>query len=228
MKKIKISLFPFLAVAIIHLTGMFIDSRTVEMITKPLLVGSLLFYFLIETKGQRPNIRLWMVLAMAFCILGDTLLMFNRGDEFFFVSGLAAFLTGHIFYIFAFRIIQKKNQVGFHPLRSLVVLAYMVVILWLLLPAANELKVPVVFYATVISMMLIFAVQLTKIGKFGWIIAIGALLFVISDSAIAINKFYTPIPKNRWIVMFTYIVAQYFIVRGVVGYIQSTSKNSEL
>jgi len=47
MKKIKISLSPFLAVAIIYLTGMFIDSRTVEMITKPLLVGSLLFYFLI-------------------------------------------------------------------------------------------------------------------------------------------------------------------------------------
>lgn len=227
MKKIKTSLFPFLVVVIIQLTGMFIKSGTVEMITKPLLVGSLLFYFLIETKGQRPDIKLWMVLAMVFCILGDTLLMFNRGDEFFFVLGLAAFLIGHIFYIFTFRNIQKKNQLGFHPLKSLLVLAYMMVILWLILPAANELKVPVLFYAVVISMMLIFALQLTKIGKFGWIIAIGALLFVISDSAIAINKFCTTIPQNRWIVMLTYILAQYFIVSGVVGCIQSTSKHSE-
>ncbi|HPY53870.1 MAG TPA: lysoplasmalogenase [Treponemataceae bacterium] len=228
MKKFKTSLLPFLVVVMVYLTGMFVKSWTVEMITKPLLVGSLLFYFLIEAEGQCPDIKLWMVLAMVFCILGDTLLMFDRGDEFFFVLGLVAFLIGHIFYIFAFRKIKKKNQLGFHPLKSLLVLVYMVVILWLLLPGVNELKVPVVFYAAVISIMLIFAVQLTKIGKFGWIIAIGALLFVISDSAIAINKFYTPIPKNGWIVTLTYIAAQFFIARGAVEYIQSTSKNSEL
>lgn len=226
--KFKTSILPFLIVLIVYLTSMFFNIWTIQVIIKPLLVGSLLFYFLIETRSQRSEIKLWMVLAMVFCIIGDTLLMFNRGDELFFVLGLAAFLIGHLFYIIAFRNIITKNQISFHLVKSLFVLAYMVAIFWLILPVANELKTPVTFYAAVISVMLAFAVHLTKIGKFGWVIAAGALLFVISDSAIAINKFYNPIPQNRWIVMLTYIAAQYLIIDGVVGHIQYKSTKSKL
>ena len=137
-----------------------------------------------------------MVLAMAFCILGDTLLMFNRGDEFSLCVGFSCLPDrSHILH-FCLPNNSKEKSGRFSSVKITGCVGYMVVILWLLLPAANELKVPVVFYATVISMMLIFAVQLTKIGKFGWIIAIGALLFVISDSAIAINKFYTQFQKT--------------------------------
>jgi uncharacterized membrane protein YhhN len=42
----------------------------------------------------------------------------------------------------------------------------------------------------------------------------GALLFVMSDSLLAINKFVHPIPEAGFLIMSTYILAQYFIVQG--------------
>ena len=42
----------------------------------------------------------------------------------------------------------------------------------------------------------------------------GALLFVISDSVLAINKFYQPFEVAGVIIMLTYGLAQLFIVEG--------------
>jgi uncharacterized membrane protein YhhN len=44
----------------------------------------------------------------------------------------------------------------------------------------------------------------------------GSVLFVISDSLIAIDKFLTPIPNDRIFIMSTYIAAQYLIMRGIL------------
>jgi uncharacterized membrane protein YhhN len=51
----------------------------------------------------------------------------------------------------------------------------------------------------------------------------GALLFVISDSLLAINKFYKPLPFAALFIMLTYCAAQYFIVR---AFIHRREKNS--
>jgi uncharacterized membrane protein YhhN len=47
-------------------------------------------------------------------------------------------------------------------------------------------------------------------------VLIGAILFIISDSLIAINKFAYSIPLSGLWVMATYIAAQYLIVEGVL------------
>ncbi len=70
----------------------------------------------------------------------------------------------------------------------------------------------------VISIMLLFAYN----GYLVWknpgnlYVFIGAIVFVISDSILAINKFYTPIEKSSFFIMLTYLVAQYLIVIGVL------------
>jgi uncharacterized membrane protein YhhN len=51
---------------------------------------------------------------------------------------------------------------------------------------------------------------------------LGSLLFVISDSVIAINKFFQPIPFDGIIVMSTYMAAQFLIVKGLI--LQFTKK----
>jgi uncharacterized membrane protein YhhN len=66
--------------------------------------------------------------------------------------------------------------------------------------------------------MLIMAIK----GYFSWekpmnsIILIGAIFFVTSDSLLAINKFYNPIQSANFLIMFTYIVAQYLITFGTL------------
>jgi uncharacterized membrane protein YhhN len=88
----------------------------------------------------------------------------------------------------------------------------------LLFPTLGDLKIPVFVYAATISLMLIEAIK----GYFSWqkptnaVILIGAIFFVTSDSILAINKFYSPLPSASFLIMFTYIVAQYLITSGIL------------
>jgi uncharacterized membrane protein YhhN len=45
---------------------------------------------------------------------------------------------------------------------------------------------------------------------------VGAISFVVSDSLLAINKFYEPIERSSFLIMLTYLVAQYLIVVGIL------------
>jgi uncharacterized membrane protein YhhN len=49
-----------------------------------------------------------------------------------------------------------------------------------------------------------------------WYILIGAVLFVSSDSLVAFNKFYHPLVLSSFIIMITYLIAQYLIVSGIL------------
>jgi uncharacterized membrane protein YhhN len=87
-----------------------------------------------------------------------------------------------------------------------------------LLPALGDLKIPVIVYASVISVMLLFAYNGLLIWKkpANQYVFFGALFFVVSDSILAINKFHMPIQKSSFIIMLTYLVAQYLIVKGIL------------
>ncbi|MNR13000.1 YhhN-like protein [compost metagenome] len=88
----------------------------------------------------------------------------------------------------------------------------------ILLPSLGDLKIPVIVYASVISIMLLFAFN----GFLVWknpgnkYIFVGAIVFVISDSILAINKFYAPVERSSFFIMLTYLVAQYLIVVGIL------------
>jgi uncharacterized membrane protein YhhN len=53
----------------------------------------------------------------------------------------------------------------------------------------------------------------------------GAVLFLVSDSLLAINKFYAPVLYSGFFIMLTYSLAQYFIVSGII--FQQTKKNKD-
>ena len=81
-------------------------------------------------------------------------------------------------------------------------------------------------YAVVISFMFMLAMHMlfSKNKNAGlWMMA-GALLFVISDSVLAINKFYQSFEMAGIVVMITYGLAQFFITEGAVRYISSAYK----
>lgn len=78
--------------------------------------------------------------------------------------------------------------------------------------------IPVLAYALVLLTMGIWAHKrrgATSAHSF-MLVSTGAILFVISDGLIAINKFAFEVPVERILVMSTYIAAQYLIVRGLL------------
>ncbi len=155
-------------------------------------------------------------MAMVFSWVGDVALMFDRQYPILFIVGLGGFLLAHLNYTYVFirsgkRIytISRLAWIGI-PLMML----YTVGLISNLWPHLNELKIPVFVYAIVLMFMGLAAViRNTKVG-YHWVL-LGAILFVISDSFLAVNKFIFPIEYSDVYIMTTYGLAQLFIVLGL-------------
>jgi uncharacterized membrane protein YhhN len=78
----------------------------------------------------------------------------------------------------------------------------------------GAMQIPVLVYSIVISIMVLAAIN--RIGEVpnALKVALGAVLFMVSDSLIAITKFGSDFAYSGFCVMLTYIVAQYLIVKG--------------
>ena len=146
--------------------------------------------------------------ALAVSTLGDVLL--DLDPQRLFVYGLGSFLIAHITYIVLFVQHRPRPFTAKPPkiAAAIGVLLYSVAISAWLLPSLGDLKIPVAIYMCAITTMAITAI----LARFPtpWV-AIGAILFVASDSLLAINKFKTPIPYRDILVWSTYYAAQYAI-----------------
>jgi len=89
-------------------------------------------------------------------------------------------------------------------------------------PNLEEMIFPVMAYVAIIIGMNIAALnRYNKVNaRSFWLIMIGAILFLISDSIIAINKFDHTINHARVYIMITYLIAQYLIVQGTLKRIE--------
>lgn len=196
-----------------HLT----DRQELRLYTKPLLL-ILLFVFVLFQQYEGKGIKYLLLLAVAQSWAGDIFLLYDNGKGMNFILGLASFLTAHIFYLILFFRIRKNRQplpVWNYPV-TVLALVYTMALLILLFPSLGALKAPVILYALVLSSMLIASVQAfdwkTTAGKY---VIIGALMFVASDSLLAINKFFTTLPYAGFWIMSTYALAQLGITLGV-------------
>ena len=204
----------FWLLALLDIISIIIDLKPAHCVFKILLIPALII-LLNSAEGAGKKI---LLAGLIFSWLGDGLLLFESSDPLFFVAGLASFLTTHIFYIIYFLRIRSSTAslLKKQPLLILPVIGYAVALVWLLFPHLGALKIPVMAYAGVISAMLICS--LYAYGKInnasGNAYLLGAAAFVLSDSLLAINKFYQPIPYAGVFIMLTYCAAQYLIVRG--------------
>ena len=149
--------------------------------------------------------------ALALSTLGDVLL--DLDPVGLFVFGLGSFLVAHLVYISVF-IRNRRRTVPLGVPRVLLavgVLLYSVAVSGWLLPSLGNLIVPVAIYMCAITAMVISAI----LGRFEnpWV-AVGAILFLISDSLLAVNKFKTPVPYRDFLVWSTYYTGQYGIAIG--------------
>jgi uncharacterized membrane protein YhhN len=226
MKSVFFSWLFWLSV-ITDLVAVYFQWEDVRYVSKPLIVLSLLIYFIQQSQGIR-GFPAYVKAALAFSIVGDVALLFENRDPLFFMAGLGSFLLAHILYIIAFLRIRtgQTAQSGQLPLRwfwIISVTAYLVILLYILMPYLNELKVPVIIYALVLCGMLLSVVHAFRspYAKPGVICVAGALLFVISDSVLAINKFYFGFTLSGLVIMLTYACAQFFLVTGAARLLRS-------
>lgn len=148
-----------------------------------------------------------ILIGLLFSLLGDIFLMLKNKK---FIAGLISFLIGHCFYIGAF-----STQLEYEPSLS----AYLIftvlgtaVFAWLS-KGLGKYLMPVAIYTAVISIMSVMAVSMyiEMPNPLTFAAAAGAVLFQLSDSILAINKFKRPFPAAQPIILSTYYVAQMLI-----------------
>jgi uncharacterized membrane protein YhhN len=208
------------------IVGVKLDNVLLQTIFKPLIIPMLIGYFNSQVKNINTGIAKWVLLALIFSLAGDVLLMFQEKKEIFFLLGLASFLIAHVFYIVFFHHVRVRENVKSNPWLLVIVVVYYAALISWLSPFLGEMKLPVRIYGIVISIMFMLAMHILSIKNKiagNWMMW-GALLFVISDSILAINKFYQPFETANVIIMLTYGLAQLFIVKGAASYINSRDK----
>lgn len=152
--------------------------------------------------------------ALAFSSLGDILLALRNGS--YFAYGLASFLIAHLFFIAVWwwnwpvplRITNRQKAI------LAILSVYVLVMMWWILPVPG-LSVAVAAYMIVLTAMVMAAV-LVRVDHF-WI-GSGAILFLISDSLIALDHF-KHVVDERWagfLIWSTYYLAQYLMIFGYV------------
>ena len=148
--------------------------------------------------------------------------MLFQDTPLFFILGLGSFLAAHIAYIGAFTRKEKEGTglIGKNFLWAVPILLYGFGLYYWLYPNLNEMMVPVCLYAIAICGMMMAALNRQAfVGGFSFRYAfLGALLFVISDSIIAVNMFNEPINNAPFWIMMTYGLGQWLIVAGALWF----------
>ena len=205
-----------------------------SLAVKALIIPVLMVYYHNQVKDNYTNFHRIMMIGFFFSWIGDVLLQFSNENkelflspDTFFLLGLGGFLLTPVFYTISVYIPKCKNKIfGPRIYQLVLVLGYGFLLMWLLYNKLGDYKIPVIIYAIVIHIMLLSA--LNRFGKVNGVsymlIAIGAILFVASDSMIAISRFLEKFDFARVLIMTTYVLAQYFIA---MGSLRQDSGNTE-
>ncbi|HEX8185293.1 MAG TPA: lysoplasmalogenase [Blastocatellia bacterium] len=166
---------------------------------------------LLAFRSLRSRDGLILGVSLLFSSVGDVFLAL--GAERLFVFGLGSFLIAHLLYIALFvrnwpkpfkSSAAQKRVVALLTLYSAAMLAW----LW---PGLGRLGLPVTVYLCAITAM---GVTATLAGFQTRRVITGALLFILSDSLIAIDKFKTPVEYGDYLIWGTYYLGQLLIVTG--------------
>jgi uncharacterized membrane protein YhhN len=175
------------------------DRRSIERWAKP---GVMVFLIVaaVLIPAESDWIRWWIVIGLAFGLVGDVLLFQDR-----FIPGAAAFLVGHLAYIVALVPIE-------HPLPAvvfgLVIVGAFAISLGRCIGRGAWGQSPLLGGIVIAYMITIGAVVVLAVGSWSTVAGIAALLFMTSDTLLAWARFVGSAPGGRVAVMVTYQLAQ--------------------
>jgi uncharacterized membrane protein YhhN len=196
-------------------------------VSKSLIIPSLIILFTVNLKLSVNRSHRLMFAGLFLSWAGDVILELAQRNGDLFIAGLACFLLVHVMYLTVFFITPGKNVILSNRSYLLIpVIIYGAGLVYYLYNDLADMRLPVILYTLVILTMLTGAInRLEKVNRESfYLVLAGAILFVISDSAIAVNKFSHHFESSGIVIMSTYITAQFLII---TGYIKQFRENQE-
>jgi uncharacterized membrane protein YhhN len=213
---------PFnLIFALIFILQLYVEATQLDWLrtfSKPAIVLSLLI-FLATSTGLKGRFHKRMFAGLIFALAGDVLLLYAGKDTAYFMKGLVAFLIGHICYTSAFYLdFKSAPELDKKGARIAIAICGILAITFYfyLRPHLGHMKLPVMIYILVISMMMMMAsFRNLRVNPLSFnLILFGAALFLISDAILAYNKFVHQIEYAGVWIMIPYMLAQYLLTMG--------------
>ena len=201
--------------AVLATAGEYKPTRTQVYIFKPLTTTLIIFIAFLGTGAATPLYKGLVIAGLVFCLGGDVFLMLPAR---FFIVGLVSFLIGHVLYIAAF-VTDAGFQFSVWWLLPLLVFGG--VVYGRLHAHLGKMRLPVIIYMITILTMAWQALARWSVqpSSSALLAAIGAVSFVLSDSALALDRFRAKFRSARVIVLSTYWLAQWLIALSVGGYV---------
>jgi len=180
-------------------------------IFKPLTMVFIILIAALRTKASPVRYAFVVILGLIFSMAGDIFLMLPSDQ---FILGLVSFLIAHLFYIYAF---TYDSQIRRAPWALIPFGLYGIFIYVILSPHLGAMKPPVAAYIIVILVMGWRAWERWSqtAEKPALPAFFGAVLFIISDSILALNRFREPFAVARLLNLSTYFAAQWLIALSI-------------
>jgi uncharacterized membrane protein YhhN len=206
--KTVIYLIPVLAVFVFWLVRAEILNKPRQIyFVKPISTLTVIAVAALAFFEPRQNLTyaVGVLAGLLLCLGGDIALMFQENRKAFAI-GLGLFLLGHIAYAATFALLGRFSVWDIPVAIALLVIGGSFFLL--IKPKLGTLRVPVVVYIVVISVMVSCALSTLPSpvftgGQAGWI-ALGAILFYISDVILAAARFWKPWRYHRISLVFYY------------------------
>jgi uncharacterized membrane protein YhhN len=201
-----------------------------EFVIKTIIIPLLILLFLMNIRPDRVTTHRIIFAALLCSWAGDTVLelphVLDRPqlNEILFMAGLLCFMATHVFYFTVFCLTPGKNYAVQKFIRFILpVLIYGALLLYLMYDDLGAMRIPVIIYTVVLLAMLAAAInRYKKVNNLSYYLVLaGAILFVLSDSLLAVNKFSHPFSASSPLIMSTYVAGQFLIV---IGYMKQYQK----
>lgn len=184
------------------------SKKQLYIIFKPLTILLIIAFPLLGFREEYSPYAYLIITGLIFSLLGDLYLLF---PDKYFTNGLYSFLIAHILYIIAF----TQNVTNYNVLIILPIIIYIYVVVKKLYLKLGKMRYPVYGYILLISSMLVYALNFDyQSGQISFV-GIGAILFTISDTTLAFNKFYKKFTNAELIILSSYFVAQLFFAMSI-------------
>jgi len=218
-----LTLFPFIASIGVYFT-LFLPEHIPSLLSTILkclpILSLALFAFIHEGYMSKSKINRQILAGLLFSCVGDACLVWPD----YFIHGVVAFGVAQTVFINAAGLETLNVKLGF------IFIPYASTILYLIKPGVMSQPLLLATAVSLYSPILLGRVWLTcsKLNNsYNWTTvwgAIGALSFIISDSYLSLNRFYTRLPYHQEIVMITYYLAQAAVTLTILGQPKSSNK----
>ena len=214
-----------LVIISIHFIAQYLgeEYKVVEAISKALFLPSLMMYLYVQPNVSNKPGKNLVMLGLCGSFLGDVFLI----SKSLFIPGMVAFMSTHVVNIIFFSKIYslKQPKSTIFKVSSILLLSFCWFIYFQLSTAIGPLIYPILVYMALICSAALMAIHIAN----NFLIP-GMLFFITSDAILAFNKFdwsiNDPIENIGLVIMITYGLAQFLLVKGFQMYFTTASKEA--